>query len=62
MRRLGLGEREISMRNWDRAASKTLLWNRLIFYISRPLRPPKEAALGFGGEGNQYAQSGPGRF
>jgi hypothetical protein len=50
------------MRNRDRAASKTLLWNRLIFYISLPLRPPKDAALGFGGEGNQYAHSGPGRL
>ena len=50
------------MRIQDRAASKTLLWNRLIFYISLPLRLPKEAALGFGGEGNQYAHSGPGRF
>ena len=44
------------------AASKTPLLIRLISYISRPLRPPKEAALGFGGEGNQYAHSGQGRF
>ena len=44
------------------AASKTQLLIRLIFYISLPLRPPKDAALGFGGEGNQYAHSGPGRF
>ena len=50
------------MRIRDRAASKTLLWNRLIFYISLPLRPPKDVALGFGGEGNQYAQSGPGHL
>ena len=62
MRRLVFAEREISMRIRDRAASKTLLLIHLIFYISLPLCPPKEAALGFGGEGNQYAQSGPGRF
>ena len=50
------------MRIRDRAASKTLLWNSLIFYISLPLRPPKDAALGFGGEGIQYAHLGQGRF
>jgi len=44
-----------------RAAVKTTRAKRRVSNISRSLLQPKDTALGFGGEGNEYGKAVPGR-